>query len=99
MLRKQLAMFGKVLRLGPETQWWKAYFSRSGLQPATNEFVRRVGRLQKQWVPIVWTQAKSAAGSEQQLRHVVLVGNHGSRVSSLKRSIIILCTDLIYNTV
>ena len=49
LLRQQLLLYGRVARAPPDDPLRKLTFAPGGLQPATGQFVRRVGRPRNEW--------------------------------------------------
>ena len=50
LLQKQMQLFGKVLRSSPEGPLALASFIPGTAHPATDRYVRRVGRPRKEWI-------------------------------------------------
>ena len=63
-LKRQLLMLGRVLR-SPEGHPLRAASLAPGhiLRPATEQYVRRVGRPCKEWIPFVFGEATRICGS------------------------------------
>ena len=63
LLRKQLILFGKVLRSAPEHPLRYASFIPGTTAPLTERYVRRVGRPAKEFVPDMLRQSCAIFGS------------------------------------
>ena len=71
LLERQLIFLGKVLRSTPDNPLSEISFIPGSLQPATSRFVRRIGRLRKEWIPEVLPHVLFLAGGEANLRRAV----------------------------
>ena len=70
LLRKHLLLLGKVMR-APEGHPLKtASFIPGTLRPATDRFVRRVGRPRVEWVNQVKDKALAISGSHEELQRL-----------------------------
>ena len=68
--KKQLLLLGKVVR-APEGHPMKvASFIPGTLRPATERYVRRVGRPRIEWIRYAWGQACILGGSEEEVRRL-----------------------------
>ena len=72
LLKQQLPLFGKVARANDADVLRKLAFMPGMLEPATNMYVRRVGRQKQEWVTMLKQEAllftKSAAELEKAVR-------------------------------
>ena len=71
LLQKQLVLLGKVLRLPEGRPTRIVSFMKGSEQPATSEYVRKVDRPRKEWIPDVMQQASRTAGSYERLQQIV----------------------------
>ena len=67
LMEQQLLLLGKVLRSAPNGPLQKASFIPGTIRPATDRYVRRVGRPRREWVPHVIAEALGAIGGEETL--------------------------------
>ena len=61
--RQQLLLYGRVARMHDETLMRRETFCPGSLRPATDRFVRKVGRPRLDWTTEVGKLAAQAAGS------------------------------------
>ena len=59
---QQLAILGKVLRADQTSPLYACSFSAHNLQPLVSQYVRKVGRPRKEWVPSVVEEATLRSG-------------------------------------
>ena len=64
LLERQLLLLGRVLAADPENPLNTASFIPGTWRPATERFVRRVGRPRKEWVPSVLGEAHTRIGND-----------------------------------
>ena len=57
LLKRQLLLFGKVLRYPVELSMHQMSFIPGTLQPATSRYIRRVGRPRREWISEVRNKA------------------------------------------
>ena len=71
LLQRQLVLFGRVAR-GPDDSPCKVVsFIPGTWTPATNRYVRRVGRPRKEWIPTLLAEALRRTGGMVQLEHMI----------------------------
>ena len=66
LLKRQLLLLGKVVRAPDHNPMKVASFIPSTLEPATNRYVRRVGRPRLEWVPHMLKEAFRITGGERE---------------------------------
>ena len=64
LLERQLLLLGRVLMADSDSPLKTASFISGTWQPATDRFVRRVGRPRKEWVPAVLGEARARIGND-----------------------------------
>ena len=65
LLKRQLLLLGRVVRAPDHNPMKVASFIPNTLEPATNRYVRRVGRPRLEWVPRMLKEAFLIAGGER----------------------------------
>ena len=68
MLKQQMLLLGKILRTPSEHPLRRACFSAGSLQPATDHYVRRVGRPCREWVKEALADAVRLFGSVERVK-------------------------------
>ena len=63
LLQRQLALFGRVLRAPLSSPLKATSFVGGTWLPATSQYVRKVGRPRKEWVPTVMAEACQRFGN------------------------------------
>ena len=71
LLRRQLAILGRILRCTSDSPLRTTSFIGGTLVPATSQFVRRVGRPRREWIPSVLEAALQITGTGQHLQQLV----------------------------
>ena len=71
LLKRQLLLFGKVLRSAYDHPLHSCAFIRGALQPATSMYVRRVGRPRREWVTFVRDKACQFLESHREITRLV----------------------------
>ena len=71
LLKRQLLLFGKVLRSAYDHPLHNSAFIRGTLQPATSMYVRRVGRPRREWVTFVRDKACQFLKSHREITRLV----------------------------
>ncbi len=71
LLGKQLMLLGRVLRADRGNPVTTVSFIPGTWQPATDRFVRRVGRPWEEWVPEFLGKARAIVGGDGHLANVV----------------------------
>ena len=66
LLKRQLLLLGRVVRAPDHNPMKVASFIPNTMEPATNRYVRRVGRPRFEWVPQVLKEAFRTTGSERE---------------------------------
>ena len=72
LLRRQMRMLGKVLRAPEGHPLQKSSFIPGTNRPATDQYVRRVGRPAKEWIPEMMREAESRLGSTERVLQTAL---------------------------
>ena len=81
LLKRQLLLLGRVVRAPDHNPMKVASFIPNTLEPATNRYVRRVGRPRFEWVPRMLKEALRIAGGEREFVQKVqspLLGDRSS---------------------
>ena len=63
LLERQLNLFGKILRAAPAHPLRSASFAPGPLRPATDQYVRRLGRPAKEFIPDMISHVNRVFGS------------------------------------
>ena len=63
LLQRQLALFGRVLRAPPGSHLKTASFVGDTWLPTTSQYIRKVGRPRKEWVPTIMAEACQRFGN------------------------------------
>ena len=69
--RQQLVMLGRVARSPDEDIRRRLTFCSGSLQPATDKYVRRVGRPRHEWAPKLLEIAGRTWGSQRRVQHLI----------------------------
>ena len=69
--RQQVLLFAKVARELPRSILRESVFSPGTIEPATNRYIRKVGRPRREWVSVVAPLAARVAGTALHLDEVV----------------------------
>lgn len=71
VLQRQMLLFGKALRAASDHPLNQSAFMRGTTEPATNKYVRRVGRPRREWVPEIRSRCYQMIGGDQELTRLV----------------------------
>ena len=71
LLKRQLLLLGRVARAPEDSPMRVASFIPQTLEPATNRYVRRVGRPRVEWVPLVLREAMRLTGGISEFKQQV----------------------------
>ena len=74
--RQQLLLLGKILRSPLNTPLQEVSFIPGTLQPATDRYVRRVGRPCREWIPLTLRHAFQVTGTAADLISATEVPHH-----------------------
>ena len=85
LLRRQLLLLGRAARAPDANPLKSASFIPGTLEPATNRYVRRVGRPRLEWVPQVLREAYRIAGGVQQFSEQVQAPESWKHIVGKKR--------------
>ena len=76
LLRRQLVLFGKILRSPADEPIRAVSLVGNTLLPATSRYVRRVGRPRREWIPSVLTEAYRICGGSSRLDQLAMNPYH-----------------------
>ena len=71
ILQPQMLLFGKALRAASDHPLNQSTFIKGTTEPATNRYVRRVGRPRREWVPGIRSRCYQMIGGDQELSRLV----------------------------
>jgi hypothetical protein len=75
LLKRQMVLFGKVIRSACDGPLQTVCFIPGTLRPATERYVRRVGRPRKEWIPTLLETSISRFGSLQRVEALAANGD------------------------